>query len=246
MNRIELRLGLPTGSWIGDASRACPDATFRVSETIAAEPGDVSDVTVSGIDRERAAEALREHDRVDVVDVVDRRGSATALRVTGSAPPFVVAARRVGLPIAAAVEVTDGGATLPIAGRRELLTAFGTELATEGVTVGVGGSADEADRALTDAQRDLVLAAVDAGYYDTPRECTLTELAAERGIAKSTCSETLHRAEGRVMRRFVEGAFPFDGDGTGRFDSGRPDIREATASRGDRETHRAEVVEPGP
>jgi len=41
----------------------------------------------------------------------------------------------------------------------------------------------------------------------TLRECTLTDLAKARGLAKSTCSETLHRAEGRVLRRFVAGEF---------------------------------------
>jgi len=36
-------------------------------------------------------------------------------------------------------------------------------------------------------------------------ECTLTELAAEVDRAKSTVSETFHRAEGKVVREFVEG-----------------------------------------
>ena len=46
--------------------------------------------------------------------------------------------------------------------------------------------------------------AVDHGYYDTPRACSLTELAEEVGIAKSTCSETLHRAEETMIKQFME------------------------------------------
>jgi predicted DNA binding protein len=44
---------------------------------------------------------------------------------------------------------------------------------------------------------------VERGYYDTPRTCTLTELADHLGIAKSTASERLHRAEGAIIRAFV-------------------------------------------
>ncbi|WP_241881432.1 helix-turn-helix domain-containing protein [Halorubrum sp. Ib24] len=95
---------------------------------------------------------------------------------------------------------------------RERLSAFGRRLAAAGATVESTGD-DEPTPVLTETQRDLVRAAVEAGYYDTPRECTLTELAADRDIAKSTCSETLHRAEGQVLRRFVEKGPPFDADG---------------------------------
>jgi predicted DNA binding protein len=58
---------------------------------------------------------------------------------------------------------------------------------------------------LTDRQRWLLHEAMERGYYDTPRRITLVELADELGIAKSTCSETLHRCEGRVMEQFVDG-----------------------------------------
>jgi predicted DNA binding protein len=57
---------------------------------------------------------------------------------------------------------------------------------------------------LSDKQRELVRAAVEKGYYDTPRTSSLTELAEEVGIAKSTCSETLHRAEETMIKQFME------------------------------------------
>jgi hypothetical protein len=44
--------------------------------------------------------------------------------------------------------------------------------------------------------------AIDRGYYDTPRQTTLVELADDVGIAKSTCSEILHRVEERVMKEY--------------------------------------------
>ena len=59
---------------------------------------------------------------------------------------------------------------------------------------------------LTPRQRELILTAVKKGYYDTPRDCTLTELAEAAGVAKSTASETLHRAEGAIVRQFAGAA----------------------------------------
>jgi predicted DNA binding protein len=208
MTRLTLRLDFPSGSWLGDVSRDRPDATLRATQTVAAVEGDVTALTVAGTDRAETVEALRAHDRVDRIDIVDRTGPAMRVRVVAPAPPpHVAAAREVGIPIEEPVAVTDGRATLDIVDERSRLTAFGRRLTGEGVTVGIGSSDADEEPTLTDAQRDLVLAAVAAGYYDTPRECTLTDLAKARGLAKSTCSETLHRAEGRVLRRFVAGEF---------------------------------------
>ncbi|TKX87837.1 helix-turn-helix domain-containing protein [Halorubrum sp. SS5] len=255
MSRTELRLDLPTGSWLGDVSRRVPAATLRVAETIAVDgsaatddgPGATDDdgleatgesltaaatVRVGGTDRDRVEAALREHDRVDRASAVERRGDVRTLRVVGRAPAYLPAARAVGLPIAATVEVVDGRATVSVVGERDRVEAFGRRLAADGVTVGVAATgSDEPDRTLTEAQRELVFEAVKTGYYDTPRRCTLTELAAANDIAKSTCSETLHRAEGRVMRRFVDGEGPFSPPETAGDDAIEP--AEAVALDGE-------------
>lgn len=97
------------------------------------------------------------------------------------------------------------------------LAALGRHFSAAGVDVeSVERVADEPSplRGLTDAQRDLLLEAVDAGYFDTPRECTLTELADRCDIAPSTASETLRRAERCVVTRFTDrlAAEPNDDD----------------------------------
>jgi len=229
MSRTALRLDLPTGSWLGDVSRRVPSATLRVDETVSvdaegpsaslvdtptesgADAEAVATVCVAGTDRDRVEDALGDHERVARETVVARRGEVRTLRVVGRRPAYLPAARAVGLPIESTVEVVDGRATVTVVGDRDRIEAFGRRLAGDGVTVGVAATGgDDPDRTLTEAQRELVFEAVRSGYYDTPRRCTLTELAEANDIAKSTCSETLHRAEGRVMRRFVDCAGPFD------------------------------------
>jgi len=56
---------------------------------------------------------------------------------------------------------------------------------------------------LTETQTELVETAIEQGYYDTPRTCSLTDLGREVDIAKSTASETLHRAEEKIIKQFV-------------------------------------------
>lgn len=248
MTRTDLRLDLPTGSWLGDVSRAVPEATLRVAETLATGDGageTVATVLVAGTERDRVGDALRDHDRVERVTTVERRGDARTLRVGAREPVYLPAARAVELPIESGITVDDGRATLTVIGDRSRVEAFGRRLTADGITVGVAATAgDDPDRTLTEAQRDLVFAAVEAGYYDTPRECTLTELAEAHDIAKSTCSETLHRAEGRVLRRFVDGEVPFDAAATAEGPGSSGDAASAEPSRDEFEAADRDGDEP--
>lgn len=54
--------------------------------------------------------------------------------------------------------------------------------------------------ALTARQREILTVAIERGYYDTPRGCSLTDLAEELGVNKSVISGVLHRAEGEIVK----------------------------------------------
>ncbi|EMA30038.1 helix-turn-helix domain-containing protein [Halobiforma nitratireducens] len=62
--------------------------------------------------------------------------------------------------------------------------------------------------ALTEKQREMMVLALETGYYERPRRTNLTELAAETGLSKSGVSERLNAAERNLVRetfgRFVE------------------------------------------
>lgn len=55
---------------------------------------------------------------------------------------------------------------------------------------------------LTNQQRRFMTEALEHGYYDTPRECSLTDLADELDVSKATMSVVLHRAEEVVTKEF--------------------------------------------
>lgn len=53
--------------------------------------------------------------------------------------------------------------------------------------------------ALTSRQLEAVEAALDCGYYQSPREGTVREVANRLGVSQSTAAEHLRKAEARVM-----------------------------------------------
>lgn len=61
---------------------------------------------------------------------------------------------------------------------------------------------DEEEYDLTEPQREALLLAYERGYFDSPREATLEEIAAELGITQQSLSSRLRRAH----RRLVDGA----------------------------------------
>lgn len=56
---------------------------------------------------------------------------------------------------------------------------------------------------LTDRQWEFIIEAVECGYYDTPRGCTLTELAEIFDVNPSAASGVLHRAEETIIKEFI-------------------------------------------
>jgi predicted DNA binding protein len=52
-------------------------------------------------------------------------------------------------------------------------------------------------------QREALTAAVTSGYFETPRQVTLDELARERGLPRSTLSYRLRRATAELAKSFV-------------------------------------------
>lgn len=56
---------------------------------------------------------------------------------------------------------------------------------------------------LTPRQHEFITEAVERGYYDSPRECTLTELAEGFGVNPSAASGVLHRAEETIIKEAI-------------------------------------------
>jgi predicted DNA binding protein len=206
MPLAQLSIDLPEGTWIADVSSANPGATVRV---LAAMPDDdvgFALLQVRAPDVAAFVGEMAEHPALTDLEPLQRDGERAIVQIETTAPLLLLSAQASGIPIEPPVVIQDGVASVEIRAAHDRLSELGDQLEAFGHSFTVEAIHDEVDpeQLLSPRQRELLLDAVEAGYYDTPRECSLTELADRAGIAKSTCSETLHRAEGLVLRRFVD------------------------------------------
>lgn len=205
MATAKLTITIPTDVWVGDLSTNHPTAEFRVLAALPAEQTGVGLLELTSTDIPSILREMAAYD--DVLDVEPLRASEeTALvRFETTDPILLLSMQESGVPLELPITFRDGEATLEVTASHERLSTLGTQLELFDITFDVEFVREmtASERLLTERQRQLLTTAVECGYYDSPRTCTLTDLAAMTDVAKSTASETLHRAEGKVIKQYV-------------------------------------------
>lgn len=102
------------------------------------------------------------------------------------------------------LHLEDGWFVGELVASREQLSAFREELRAAGIEHRVTqvSAEPETSNLLTERQREVVDAALEQGYYESPRRCTQTELADALSVNTSVVSRVLHRAEGRIVAAY--------------------------------------------
>lgn len=206
MPRAKLTLTLPEGMWIGDLSRTHPGARFRILAAIPGDDDGVGLLEVSAPDLVAVLGDMEAMPEVTEIELFKRTEEALLLQFETTEPLLLEPMQGSGVPIEMPFDIVDGEVGWEITAPRERLSALTDQLDAFGIAFSVDYIREgfAAEQFLTDQQHSLVKAAVESGYYDTPRTCSLTDLADDLDMAKSTCSETLHRAEGKIIKRHIE------------------------------------------
>lgn len=205
MPYAKLTIDLPEVVWIGEVSRAFPAATFRVLSAMPSGDAGFGLLEIESESVPAILDAVEAQAGVSSVQLMRRADDTGIVQFETSEPLLLLSIRESGAPIELPLTIRDGTAVIELTASRDRLSAFGQQLERFGMTYTLDRVYDALGTPdlLTDQQRRLLVAAVERGYYDTPRECTLTELAESVDLAKSTASVTLHRAEERVIKEFV-------------------------------------------
>lgn len=206
----------------------------------------VAEIEASDIDA--AVETLCRHRSVTASETLHQSPTSAVLKVTMEWPVFYSIARDCGTPIVPPVVFRDETATFEIREMGAKLTELIEELEDENCSPSIEWIHDhtEPHRLLSMHQREIVTTAIELGYYESPRNCTLTELSEHLGIAKSTCSDRLRRAEEAIIRWHIDHS-----DGTVTRDertlgstvntiSNRSDVDAADAQKVDSSTYRCD------
>lgn len=207
MARAELTVTLPEATWIGAVSSSNPDTEFRVLAVLPTDQGGVGLLEITGSDLPSVVESMGRQSGLVDIDILEATNEQALVQFETTEPLLLTLIQRSGVPLELPVTIVDGDAHVELTLSRDRLSelgdqfrAMGVDFELEYVTESTGL---DTDGVLSKRQRHLLETAIDAGYYDVPRTCTLTELADRLDIAKSTASERLQRAESAVVRSFL-------------------------------------------
>ncbi|WP_267643784.1 helix-turn-helix domain-containing protein [Haloarchaeobius amylolyticus] len=206
MARATLTITVPEHVWVGRVSRAYPDARLRILAALPKGDHGVALAEVTSSQLPDLVGDIRTADMVIDLDLLQHHGETAVIQFETTTPLLLQPIKSSGIPLEMPFDIQDGQAKWEINAPQSHLSELADKLEEFGIPYEVEELRQEVepDPALTPRQRTLIVEAVERGYYDTPRECTLTDLAEAMDLAKSTCSETLHRAEETIIKEFVE------------------------------------------
>jgi len=206
MPQANLTITIPEGIWIGDVTRSHPEAQFRILAALADGDAGVGLAEISGTDWESVLADVRADETVTECETLQQYEDTVLVQFETTIPLLLFPVQDSGVPLTMPFTIQDGQAEWEITAPQHRLSELGTQLEEFGIpfTVNEISQHVEPEQLLTDRQLDLLERAIESGYYDTPRGCSLTELAEAVDLAKSTCSETLHRAEEKIVKQFLE------------------------------------------
>lgn len=210
MPKAKLHVSLPPNTWITELSEAYPKVVFTVLAAMPSESEGVGLLELRGPSYPEAIDAMRGFEDVLSVSILEGGDDEAIVLFKTDRPFLLLAVRNADIPLEPPIRIRDGTAAIELTAPQEHLTAFSEQLEQFGMSYEIEYlyQTIESEALLTDRQERLMRAAVEAGYYDTPRRCTLTDLAEREGIAKSTASETIHRAEEKVIKQYFEDLQP--------------------------------------
>lgn len=208
MAHAKLAVSIPEDTWIHELSVDYPDVTVRVVAVTSREDAGVVLLELRTPDLVSPVAAVEQRTDVSQCDLLWTQADTTMLQVETTDPRLLEPVLAAGVPLRTPFEISDGVATWELTTSRARLSALGDRLEDADVAFDLeflrGEGANRVETRLTDRQREVLVAAIEQGYYETPRRTTLTDVSASLGISKATGSEVLHRAEGAILTWFVD------------------------------------------
>ena len=204
MPRVWLKIKLPRDSLVG-FSIDHPNDEFRMLASHRTEDGLRVIVEAETSDSEDLCRTLDEAPDVRSYEVLrsDQDGMLLQLEAAEHAPR--IAARTAGMLPQYPMILRNGWQTIETITPWDRLSQLKTEFEQADVSfeiLSISQSVEMTDL-LTDRQWEVVTEAITRGYYDNPRDCSLTDLADILDVNPSAVSGVLSRAEEQIIKGFV-------------------------------------------
>jgi predicted DNA binding protein len=212
MPRVWLKVELPRDSLV-EFSIDHPDDEFQMLTSHRTEDGLRVITEAETSDTETLYEVLDEAPEVSSYEVLRTEQQSVLLQIETLEHSSRIAARTAGILPQYPMILRNGWQTIETITSWDRLSQLNDEFEEAGVSfevLSVTQSVEVTDL-LTDRQWEVIMEAITRGYYDTPRGCSLTDLADTLAVNPSAVSGVLHRAEEQIIKSFVAEAKPVDG-----------------------------------
>lgn len=190
-----------------------PDLELSLEEVHSAGSGDESATVfyhwASGVDFEAFEAAMDADPHCDTLSPISTVGDRRLYRITASEE----GSRVILYPVVAKSDIVVLDSTLTRDGlrsrvripSREALAAFKETCQEQSLWFSLNRLYREQpggrDYGVTDSQREALLAALEGGYFEVPRETTLRELASAFEVSDQALSARLRRGQAQLLRQ---------------------------------------------
>jgi hypothetical protein len=185
-------------------AEAFPDISVRFLANYPTDEGVCSVLEVQTNEPERFKESL-DHWGMKTVELLHSDEETVVVMIEGQPPKGYFVSEDIGYHPTSPVVVRDGYLFIEFVMPGSKMAAMWESLDERDVDYDVLSISEGYNvvDSLTARQREILSVAIERGYYDNPRECSLTDLANELGVNKSVISGVLHRAEGEIIKDAV-------------------------------------------
>lgn len=203
----EISIDIPDEIWLAEVTKANPDASFRIISIQNGDETGTALLEVESDDTIQLISSISDKPAIRNLELLWKQGNEALLQIETEAKVLLNSISEVGIPLKTPFSVANGKVTWEIATSHGKLSALADKLDMLGISYVVstikGLDEQRMESLLTDRQQEVLLVAFEAGYYDTPREATLTDVSETVEVTKATCSDILHRAEGKIIEQFI-------------------------------------------
>ncbi|WP_330633361.1 helix-turn-helix domain-containing protein [Halocatena halophila] len=206
MPSIRLKLdATAVTDWLADISAEFPDTEFNVLTDQSTTDGLLGIVEAKTPNKTRLKHQFEDASEVRSYEIVHDNDDTVVIKCTIPMSEAYRTLRSSGNLPEYPVHLQDGWFSFTVTASHEQLSTYTEELATSDIPYHILSLSQSRDsnELLTDHQSQFITAAVERGYYNMPRECTLEELSESFEINKSSSSRLLRRAENRIIKEFI-------------------------------------------
>lgn len=208
MPLAKISISIPENVWIAELSTTHPGLTFRVVSAHHHNGTAIAVFEIEGSDIVEVLSHANDTESINDVELLWKDDTKTIVQLETENPLLLRPLSRAGVPLKTPFTISDGTVAWELFTSHTKLSDLSDEFDKMDITYTVESvrefNSEPDAHQLTDRQREVLLAAYDAGYYETPRRVNLTEVAELLDISKATCSDILHRAEEAIIDQYVD------------------------------------------